>query len=39
MSGLAPSCIGNAEDPNLDKPTILVIVSNYKDHPSITKIK
>ena len=39
MSGLAPSCIGNSEDPNLDKPTILVIVSNYKDHPSITKIK
>ena len=35
-SGLAPNCIGNPENPNLDKSTILDIINKYKDHPSIT---
>ena len=38
-SGLAPNCIGNPENANLDKSTILDIINKYKDHPSINKIK
>ena len=38
-SGLAPNCIGNPENPNLDKSSILYIINKYKDHPSIIKIK
>ena len=38
-SGLAPNCIGNPQNPNLDKSTILDIINKYKDHPSITKVK
>ena len=38
-SGLAPNCIGNPENPNLDKLTVLDIINKYKDHPSINKIK
>ena len=38
-SRLAPNCIGNPENPNLDKSTVLDMINKYKDHPSITKIK
>ena len=38
-SGLAPNCIGNPENPNLDKSAVFDIKNKYKDHPSITKIK
>ena len=36
---LIKDCIGNPENPNLDKSTVLDIINKYKDHPSITKIK
>ena len=39
ISGLAPNCIGNLENPNKDKSTVLDIINKYKDHPSVTKIK
>ena len=39
ISGLAPNCIGNPENPRLDKSAVLDIINKYKDHPSITKIK
>ena len=39
ISGLAPNCIGNPENPRLDKSAVLVIINKYKDHPSIAKIK
>ena len=38
-SGLAPNCIGNPENPNLDKSTVLDLINKYKDYPSITKSK
>ena len=38
-SGVAPNCIGNPENPNLDRSAVLDIINKYKDHPSITKIK
>ena len=38
-SGNAPDCLGNPENPILDKSTVLEIINKYKDHPSILKIK
>ena len=38
-SGLAPKCIGNPENPTLDKETVHQIISHYEKHPSILKIK
>ena len=38
-SGLAPKCIGNQENPALDKVTVEQIISQYEKHPSILKIK
>ena len=38
-SGLAPNCIGNPKNPNLDKSAVLDIINKYRDHPNITKIK
>ena len=38
-SGLAPNCISNPVNANLDKSTVPDIINKYKDHPNITKIK
>ena len=38
-SGSAPKTIGDSSNPNNDKSTVLNIISAYKNHPSIIKIK
>ena len=38
-SGSAPKSIGDSSNPNNDKSTVLNIISAYKSHPSIIKIK
>ena len=38
-SGSAPKSIGDSSNPNNDKSTVLNIISAYKNHPSIIKIK
>ena len=38
-SGIAPKCIGNPGNPNLDESTVVDIINKYKYHPSTTKIK
>ena len=38
-SGIAPKNLGNPLDPKLDEKTIRQIIENYRNHPSIIKIK
>ena len=38
-SGIAPKNLGNSLDPKLDKNTISEVTENYRNHPSIIKIK
>ena len=38
-SGIAPKNLGNPLDPKLDKSTISEVIENYRNHPSIIKIK
>ena len=38
-SGSAPKSIGDSSNPNNDKSTVLNIISAYKNHPTIIKIK
>ena len=38
-SGIAPKNLGNSLDPKLDETTILEIIENYRNHPSIIKVK
>ena len=38
-SGIAPKNLGNPLDPKLDEKTIREIIENYRNHPSIIKIK
>ena len=38
-SGIAPKNLGNPLDSKLDQKTIREIVENYRNHPSIIKIK
>ena len=38
-SGIAPKNLGNPLDPQLNEKTIREIIENYRNHPSIIKIK
>ena len=38
-SGIAPKNLGNPLDPKLDEKTIREIIEDYRNHPSIIKIK
>ena len=38
-SGIAPKNLGSPLDPKLNENTILEIIENYRNHPSISKIK
>ena len=38
-SGIAPKNLGNQLNPKLDEKPIAEIIENYRNHPSIIKVK